>query len=175
MFKKSPFLKISSFFIAILIINFIYDKTKTLEEEFKQTTYQIKENKLIGHQTTKKEIEDYKLAIKKEKTKRKPASQEEKTKIKDQDSQSPVYSQVWKNKLANNLLRFQAPKTKLFIFEQQIKSLRHKDATTVIIYFRGPKAVSSYTAEIDIKTGKILATWGRTIHESPINDITFRL
>lgn len=82
------------------------------------------------------------------------------------------YNPEWRNKLANELLRFQDPHIKVYInkvesvvkiHDYQARRMEHVNITFLIDEDR--RHFQSYSALIDSETGRVIQTWNQTIHE----------
>ena len=71
---------------------------------------------------------------------------------------------AWKKKLYKNLMRFHSPHTRVLI--QKLSPQTANSSQSVLITYHLPSGRrNSFKAIVDLKSGKILKTWGRTIHE----------
>lgn len=82
------------------------------------------------------------------------------------------YNESWKEELAEQLLRFQSPDTKVFVKRNQsvvkVKGKKAKlyEVVTISYYFGDEsKMFNSYNALVDSQTGRVQQTWNQSTHE----------
>jgi hypothetical protein len=179
------------FALSIILGTFFYLRHKARPDQ-KWTTYEKQQDKkIVSHQSTKKELKDIKQFESKKprpKNLRAPASLAKKIPQRygrelvgqrpkdyvDSKTRLPMINtpnKEWKEKLGNELLRFQSPETKVFVQAQ--KELIHIEkgsgryVAQVLVSYLGPHGKrSSFQAIVDQQSGRVLTTYNRSIQEN---------